>query len=67
MSEEQPLKRSNFVALLWSIAQPGLGHLYLGNKIMGFAFIIIGIFVVVRTKLNEGIFFVFSGNFKKAI
>ncbi|MBD0382112.1 hypothetical protein [Paenibacillus sedimenti] len=66
MNEEQAQNRSKFVALMWSIVQPGLGHLYLGNKILGVIFMTISLITLIRTKLNVTIFCIFTGNFKKA-
>jgi hypothetical protein len=66
MTQEQPKKKSNLVALIWSIAQPGLGHIYLGKNLIGFAFIVINFFVYIHTGLNKMIFSVFNGNFKRA-
>ena len=45
---------------------PGLGHLYLGNKIIGILFIAYtGIFMIF-SELNNAIFYAFSGDFQKA-
>jgi hypothetical protein len=66
MNQEKSLRSSNFVALLWSIAMPGLGHLYLRNKIIGIILIGLTLFALMRTNFNEIIFYAFAGNFKKA-
>jgi hypothetical protein len=66
MTQEQPKKKSNLVALIWSIAQPGLGHFYLGNNLLALAFIVINIFFHIHTGLNKIIISAFSGNFKRA-
>ncbi|MFD0697276.1 hypothetical protein ACFQZT_24680 [Paenibacillus sp. GCM10027628] len=66
MIQEETTHKNKFIALIWSIAMPGLGHLYLGNKIIGLAFMVYSVLFLIRAKLNSIIFYVFSGNFKKA-
>ncbi|BFT69568.1 hypothetical protein [Paenibacillus sp. P36] len=63
---EQAAHKSDIFALIWSIAMPGLGHLYLGNKIIGILFIAYtGIFMIF-SELNNAIFYAFAGDFQKA-
>ena len=58
--------RNPWVTAWWSAAFPGLGHLSLGNYIIGFLLIGWEIFINLHTNLNLGILYSFTGRFDMA-
>jgi hypothetical protein len=66
MFQEQPKYKNRFFALIWSVAMPGLGHFYLGSKMIGLFLMAYSVLVLIRSKLNLIIFYSFAGNLKKA-
>ena len=63
LNNEQTAHKSKKTALIWSIAMPGLGHLYLGNKIIGILFITYTALFKLVSKLNIVIFYAFFSGF----
>ncbi len=65
MNNEQ-INKNKKIALIWSIAMPGLGHLYLDNPIIGILFITYTAIFMLFSKLNTVIFNAFAGDFKNS-
>lgn len=60
-------KRNPWVALLWSMLFPGLGHLYLHRMMAGFFLITWCIIIAYFSKILQGIHYTFAGSIDQAI
>lgn len=58
--------RSPFIIAAWSVMFPGLGHLLLSKYIRGFVLFGWEIFVNIKSHINLGILYTFTGRFEMA-
>lgn len=61
------LQRVNpWLAVIWSAVTPGLGHILLRHKILGFYLLIWHITIVYKSHLSEAVYYSFIGEFQRA-
>lgn len=59
-------KKNPWIAMWWSAALPGLGHLCQGAYFKGLNLMFWEIIINFKARLNQGILFTFTGNLEKA-